>query len=261
MKKIIVSLLAVLGLVACGTKTTQPVPVDPWQECQVLFDTVLVQYKAAPTREVADSIINDFVQQAYQLVLTHVDSVQTDSIVLSFFYMFSPEQKDSIFQAMAPERWTTEGMQKIYKQYRAELLTAPGQKYIDVQALQTNGKAVKLSELVGKTDYLLVDFWASWCRPCRQLIPHLKDLYAKYHKSGKLAIVGISVDRDRDAWLQALKEEQMKWLQLHDTHEAPNNPSDSYGISAIPTTLLIDSEGTIVLRNPSEEEIAEILDK
>ena len=61
MKKIIVSLLAVLGLVACGTKTTQPVPVDPWQECQVLFDTVLVQYKAAPTREVADSIINDFV--------------------------------------------------------------------------------------------------------------------------------------------------------------------------------------------------------
>jgi peroxiredoxin len=86
-------------------------------------------------------------------------------------------------------------------------------------------------------------------------------LHAKYHQSGKLAIVGISVDRERDAWVQALKEEGMPWLQLHDTHEAPNNPSDSYGISAIPTTFLIDRNGTIVLRNPSEEEIAEILDK
>jgi peroxiredoxin len=210
---------------------------------------------------VADSIINDFVEQAYQLVVAHIDSIQTDSIVISFFYMFSPEQKDSIFNAMNTERWSTEGMQKIYEQYQAELLTAPGQPYLDVQALQQNGKAVRLSELVGKADYLLVDFWASWCRPCRQLIPHLKDLHAKYHQSGKLQIVGISVDRDRNAWLQALQEEQMAWLQLHDTHEAPNNPSDTYGISAIPTTLLIDRNGTIVLRNPSEEEIAEILDK
>jgi peroxiredoxin len=210
---------------------------------------------------VADSIINDFVEQAYQLVVTHIDSIQTDSIVISFFYMFSPEQKDSIFNAMNTERWSTEGMQKIYEQYQAEMLTAPGQPYLDVQALQQNGKAVRLSELVGKADYLLVDFWASWCRPCRQLIPHLKDLHAKYHQSGKLQIVGISVDRDRNAWLQALQEEQMAWLQLHDTHEAPNNPSDTYGISAIPTTLLIDRNGTIVLRNPSEEEIAEILDK
>lgn len=261
MKKLIISLLAVAGLVACGNKTNTPEPIDPWLECTQLFDTVLVQYKAAPTREVADSIINDFVEQAYQLVVTHIDSIQTDSIVISFFYMFSPEQKDSIFNAMNTERWSTEGMQKIYEQYQAELLTAPGQPYLDVQALQQNGKAVRLSDLVGKTDYLLVDFWASWCRPCRQLIPHLKDLHAKYHQSGKLQIVGISVDRERQAWLQALQEEQMAWLQLHDTHEAPNNPSDTYGISAIPTTLLIDRNGTIVLRNPSEEEIAEILDK
>jgi peroxiredoxin len=261
MKKLIISLLAVAGLVACGNKTTTSEPIDPWLECTQLFDTVLVQYKAAPTPEVADSIIEDFVQQAYQLTMTHIDSIQTDSIVISFFYMFTPEQKDSLFQAMNPDRWNSEGMQRINHQYQAELLTAPGKMYTDVQALQQNGKAVKLSELVGKTDYLLVDFWASWCRPCRQLIPHLKELHAKYHQSGKLAIVGISVDRERDAWVQALKEEGMPWLQLHDTHEAPNNPSDSYGISAIPTTFLIGRNGTIVLRNPSEEEIAEILDK
>jgi hypothetical protein len=93
------------------------------------------------------------------------------------------------------------------------------------------------------------------------LIPVLKEIHESYAPSGKLAIVGISVDRDIEKWHQALEEEQMPWLQLHDTHEAPYNPSDTYGISAIPTTLLIDRAGTIVARNPSEADIEEILNK
>lgn len=259
MKKIIISLLAVLALVACTKAKSSP--IDPWQECQELFDTVLVQYEAATSPEQADSIVNDFVQQAYDLLVNHLDSVQTDSIVINYFYMFTPEQKENLFKIMPAERWETEGMQRVYNQYQGELRSASGKTYTDVQALQRDGKAVKLSELVGKADYLLVDFWASWCRPCRQLIPHLKDLYAKYHKSGKLDIVGISVDREIEDWHKALDEEKMPWLQLHDTHEAPNNPGDTYGISAIPTTLLIDRNGVIVLRNPSEEEIDEYLSK
>jgi thiol-disulfide isomerase/thioredoxin len=269
MKKLIISLLAIAGLVVCGkaaekttiTSNSAPAEVNmkPWQDYQALLDSTLARLENASDR---DLIIDEYIQRSYQILIDNINNVATDSIILDLFYNLSDEQKAKVVKLLAPERWqNNEGMQSLYSKYQAELLTAPGNQYIDVQALQQNGKAVRLSELVGKADYLLVDFWASWCRPCRQLIPHLKDLHAKYHQSGKLQIVGISVDRDRNAWLQALQEEQMAWLQLHDTHEAPNNPSDTYGISAIPTTLLIDRNGTIVLRNPSEEEIAEILDK
>jgi peroxiredoxin len=150
-------------------------------------------------------------------------------------------------------------MAMVQKKYEAELRTAPGQQYTDIAALKADGTPVKLSEVVGTADYVLVDFWASWCRPCRQLLPVLKELYTSYHSSGKLEILGISLDRDEAEWLKALDEEQLSWTQIRDQREEPYNPGDVYGITAIPTTFLIDREGKIVLRNPDEAEIEAIL--
>ena len=110
MKKIIVSLLAVMGLVACGNKTTEPVVIDPWQDCQVLFDTVLVQYKAAPTREVADSIINDFVgrigylrelEDVYQLGYgIHASSLTENSPIRRNDGTLQPSGTDALYSAV-----------------------------------------------------------------------------------------------------------------------------------------------------------------
>ena len=127
-------------------------------------------------------------------------------------------------------------------------------------------RVAKIDEMANGWRFLgerpaLIDFYASWCGPCRRLIPVLKEIYATHNPTGKLQIVGISVDREIEKWHQALEEEQMPWIQLHDTHEAPYNPCDIYGISAIPTTLLIDRNGVIVARNASEEELIEILSK
>lgn len=253
MKKLILSLLAVVSLVACTPKKS------PLEQYKQLTDTTIAQMNAATSREAVDSLITNYVEQSYNLLVENVKNVETDSIIIDLFYMLSSEQKENLFAIVPAERWLTEGMAKVQKKYEAELRTAPGQPYTDIAALKADGTPVKLSEVIGTADYVLVDFWASWCRPCRQLLPVLKELYTSYHPSGKLEILGVSLDRDEAEWFKALEEEELPWIQIRDQREEPYNPGDVYGITAIPTTLLIDREGKIVMRNPDEAEIEAIL--
>lgn len=133
-----------------------------------------------------------------------------------------------------------------------------GKMYMDIVALQNDGTPIALHDLVGKTEYVLVDFWASWCGPCRRLLPTLKEIYVA-QPEGKLQILGVSCDEDAEAWQKAVAEEKLTWLQVRDQGEAPYNPCDIYGVEYIPTTILIDAAGMIVARNPSEDEIKDIL--
>jgi len=112
------------------------------------------------------------------------------------------------------------------------------------------GEDLRLSSLQGQ--YVLVDFWASWCMPCRASIPHLKEVYDSYHKDG-LEIVSVSIDDKAVNWKRAVEQEQMPWKQALDTYTGDNNFADvtgSYGIRMIPYTLLLDKEGKVIAINP-----------
>lgn len=128
--------------------------------------------------------------------------------------------------------------------------------YLNFTAVTPDGAEISLSDFVGKTDYVLVDFWASWCRPCRRLIPVLKEIYAGQPRE-RLQIFSCSVDQDPIAWRVALDEEQMPWPQAR---EDDNHPcADKYQVQYIPHTVLIDKEGHIVAINPEEPELETIL--
>ena len=126
--------------------------------------------------------------------------------------------------------------------------TKTGNRYREIQAETPDGSPVALSSLVQPGHVTLLDFWASWCVPCRQEIPFLKDLYQKYHKLG-FDIISISLDKKQDAWLKAINTENMPWPQISDLKAWDGPVTQDYGIQAIPFVFLLDQQGDIVLKN------------
>ncbi len=120
-----------------------------------------------------------------------------------------------------------------------QLRVAVGKQAPEFTLQSDKREEVSLSDYKGK--YLLVDFWASWCGPCRAGIPGLKEIYADYHSKG-LEVLSVSTDGDEKAWLKAVEQEQMPWAQLRDTKTV----SKSYNITAIPAIFLIDPNGKII---------------
>lgn len=121
--------------------------------------------------------------------------------------------------------------------------------------LQTvQGQELTLSKVEGK--YILVDFWASWCVPCRASFPHLKELRKQYKNKG-FTIVGVGTADEKEKWKKAIKEDNTPWNHVYDVSEnhAYGPVAKSYGVPHLPTTLLVDSNRKIILRNPSKEEL------
>ena len=122
---------------------------------------------------------------------------------------------------------------------------APGTPYKDIAMKDMNDKDVTLSQWVGQGNYVLIDFWASWCGPCRQEMPNVVRNYEKYHSKG-FEIVGISFDQKKDAWVKAVKQMNMTWPQMSDLKGWKCAASPLYGIMSIPSSILIDPQGKII---------------
>lgn len=136
--------------------------------------------------------------------------------------------------------------------------TAVGQKFTDFEMLTPEGKAVKLSDYAGKGKVVLVDFWASWCGPCRREMPNLVEAYAKY-KNKNFEIVGVSLDQSGEAWKEAIGKLNITWPQMSDLKYWNCEGAKLYAISSIPHIVLIDGEGTIIARGLHGDELQQKL--
>jgi len=131
--------------------------------------------------------------------------------------------------------------------------TAPGKPIIDFALNTPEGTALALSSLKGK--YVLVDFWASWCGPCRKENPNVVKLYNLYKDKG-FEILGVSFDENREAWLKAIEDDKLTWKHVSDLKGWGCEAGKLYGINSIPHTMLVDPQGVIIEHNLRGEALA-----
>jgi peroxiredoxin len=123
---------------------------------------------------------------------------------------------------------------------------AVGSKAIEFTQNDTTGNPVSLASFRGK--YVLIDFWASWCKPCRMENPNVVVAFNKF-KGKNFTVLGISLDKSRDSWINAIKEDQLAWTHVSDLKFWSNDVAVKYRIESIPQNYLIDPDGKIIAKN------------
>ena len=163
---------------------------------------------------------------------------------------------EALLQQAGDRLRAEESITKMVTRLRRVEATQAGAQFVDFKGVDDANKAVRLSDYVGKGHYVLVDFWASWCGPCRREIGHLKKVRDAYTDKG-LVILGTVVWDEMEDHLKAMKELEITWPQIFNKTEA----TELYGIAGIPQIILFDPAGKIVARDLRGEEINKLLDK
>ena len=136
----------------------------------------------------------------------------------------------------------------------------PGNKAPDFVQNDPDGKPVKFSDIYSKNKLTMVDFWASWCGPCRAFNPDLVKIYKKFHKKG-FEILGVSHDKSYDAWVKGIKDDKLTWPQVSDLKDWDNEAGVMYNVSSVPYNVFVDQNGIIVGRGIGKKEVAAFIEE
>ncbi|HEY0298074.1 MAG TPA: TlpA disulfide reductase family protein [Arachidicoccus sp.] len=193
-------------------------------------------------------------------IAQHPNSVVSADLLQQIAYGKDYNDLAPLYNAFSDEVKNTASGQKNKKMLDIMAKTAIGKPALPITQNDVNGKPVNLSDFKGK--YVLIDFWASWCGPCRAENPNVVKAYNKY-KDKNFTIFGVSLDQSGDNWKEAIAKDNLTWTEVSDLQYWKNAAAADYGVQAIPANFLIDPNGVIIghdLRGEDlENKLAEIL--
>ena len=221
-------------------------------------DTTLTDEQRADKREEIEDLQEKSIDVMKDAVKQNITNAVGVHLLKQNYYYMDVEELAPLMPQIPATYDNDEAIVRIKDNVERMKATAVGQKFTDFEMLTPDGKPVKLSDYVGKGKVVLVDFWASWCGPCRREMPNLVEAYKQY-KDKNFEIVGVSLDQNGEAWKKAIKELRITWPQMSDLKYWDCEGSRLYAVSSIPHTVLIDGEGTILARGLHGEDLQEKL--
>ncbi|WP_294616926.1 TlpA disulfide reductase family protein [uncultured Bacteroides sp.] len=229
---------------------------------QSIADTALTDEQREAKAKQMNELEKQYTAVAKEGIKQNINNAVGVFLLKKNHYYMSVEELDPLMPQIPEAYAVDETIIRIKENVEKMKATAVGQKFTDFEMQTPEGKTVKLSDYAGKGKTVLVDFWASWCGPCRREMPNLVEAYAKY-KDKNFEIVGVSLDQSADSWKEAIKRLNITWPQMSDLKYWNCEGAKLYAVSSIPHVVLISSDGTILARGlhgkELQDKLAEIL--
>ena len=225
---------------------------------QSMSDTALTDEQREAKAKQMNDLEEQYIATAKEGIKQNINNAVGVFLLKKNHYYMDVEELDPLMSQIPAAYNNDETIIRIKENVEKMKATAVGQKFTDFEMQTPEGKTIKLSDYVGKGKTVLVDFWASWCGPCRREMPNLVEAYAKY-KNKNFEILGVSLDQSGDSWKEAIKKLNITWPQMSDLKYWNCEGAKLYAVSSIPHTVLIDGDGIILARGLHGEELQEKL--
>ncbi len=200
-------------------------------------------------------------------IATYIRENHTTKIadmLLEMYYNRLPETESaSLLSLLSKQNPTPPGCQRILEakaQTTRMMNSEVGKQFTDFSLPTPDGKKQKVSDIVKTNKLTLIDFWASWCGPCRAEMPHVKAAYEKYHAKG-FEIVGVSLDNNKKSWTDAIRSLGMDWIHVSDLQGWRSSAAALYNVRSIPSCYLVDKNGKIVAKDLRGEQLANTIEQ
>lgn len=213
-------------------------------DSEIEYDSLYKAFDTLPRKE-GEKLLTDFIK-------SNSDNILGSYVLAEWYISWKKERTEPLFNQFSENNKNSIYGKEIRKYIESNQNPKVGEKYVDFESIDQYGKKNKLSEIKGKLT--LLEFWASWCAPCRKDNKNLVDYYDEYKSLG-FEIFQVSLDDSKEKWLEAIKQDNLQWTNVSELKGWKNNGAMIYGINLLPTNYLIDENGIIISKDLRGEEL------
>lgn len=228
-----------------GAKVFDDRMAADWSVC---LDTLVAEDNKIKERLLVNTYSADRKNYTKRFMLQHIGTPVADYLLAQTQSDFTKEEQEQLLKLFGQQKQQFYVYKGIMAQRAIDQRTGIGAQFTDFSMPDPKGKMISVSDYVKKNKYTLIDFWASWCGPCRAEMPTVVKAYDLYHAKG-FEVVGVSLDNNKEAWIKAIDQLKMPWPHMSDIKGWGCAGAALYNVKGIPANVLIDQQGKIVAKN------------